>query len=385
MRGNNDQEVNQLSNIFVGMMIHYLLYESKATKSYATITSSNTNDIERRISYMIKTMLKKIIDANPLIASSVSRISMRYGHISVFLNHFGGNMWGRANDISNRISRGYLIWAMPNKFFPEVEEDAFPVKVDHNGNSISFVMGKNFYNSDADISWSRNDLDDISTPEIRTPLKAKVRLLHGAITSIPTIFQDIIIHREELRSRMFNAESGNEISTTFRYTISDMYFGFIKSGSAAYMLRNTSSIVIYYQEINILLNDLFNFGIRDNTYPTDNAFLNDCIEVMNSSRYASNAERIGRAWELILWLRSLCESNEIEYISVNPSPPITDSTVEATLQTLTITPTVTHITPPITPIELDEETIAERASNPEVLAQLRRDLEVYFSAATVAA
>lgn len=324
-------KINNMSNILVGMFLHYLLYINKKTKSYTTITSASPNDIERRVAYMIKSMLTKILNSKPEVAAMVSRISMRNGQITLYFNHFGGSLWGRENDLINKLVKGFVSYSMRTRYFAGIDEETWPLRIDVNQASFTFSMGRNYYQSDASSYNSQRNNDDIQTRDITTPLKDKVRSLYSSIVNIPIIFEDVVQYRINLRERLCD-QATNTLNTTFRYSLFDLYLGYVESGASAYMFRgnNPDTVMAPLREITLMLKAIFSSNMphsfyTETIYADNNTFFADMLDISNMGVNAMrDPGRFSRVSSLRDWIRDTCQINGIEVITLNPvaAPPV---------------------------------------------------------------
>jgi hypothetical protein len=212
----NIQAAESMYNFLMGANILTMLYDKKIIKS-ATITPSyNRAELERKICYILKTMIGKIVkDAG--LDDQVANIKINRGNISVNFDHINLDTTPatRTYQIIDTISRGFSNSQLErnptlDREFIEFYSNIHSYSVDIKGKYLDYVK--------PDESRTRG----ANAPaEISGGTKATV--VANAVEMIADIIQEYINFRSYCYETMINTETGT-FREGFLFSMWDIYY-----------------------------------------------------------------------------------------------------------------------------------------------------------------
>lgn len=234
----NIKAAEAMYNFLMGSAILTNLYEKKIIKS-ATITPSyNRAELERKICYILKTMVAKIIkDAD--LEEEIANIKINRGNISINFNHvnFDSSPATRTYQIIDTISRGFSNLQLErnpalNRDFIEFYSNIHSYSIDIKGKYLEYIKeeirSRNQQQEAADVSGSQ-----------------KATVVADSIGLVSDIIKEYIDFRSYCYSTMINIETGT-FREGFLFSMWDIY----------YLCKACSSETIFNRPVLELMNTI---------------------------------------------------------------------------------------------------------------------------------
>ncbi len=212
----NVQAAEPMYNFLMGANILAMLYDKKIIKS-ATITPSyNRAELERKICYILKTMVGKIVkDAG--LEDQVANIKINRGNISVNFDHINldTSPATRTYQIIDTISRGFSNAQLEK--YPNLDRDFIEFYSNIHSYSVD-IKGKYLEYAKSDESRSRG-----AAAVAEVSGGTKVAVVANSIEMIAEIIQEYINFRSHCYTTMINTETGM-FRDGFLYSMWDIYY-----------------------------------------------------------------------------------------------------------------------------------------------------------------
>lgn len=211
----NVKAAEAMYNFLMGANILTMLYDKKIIKS-ATITPSyNRAELERKICYILKTMIGKLCkDAD--LEDQVANIKINRGNVSVNFDHI--------NLDSTPATRTYQIIDTISRGFSNAQLERHP-ELDRN--FIEFYSNIHSYSVDIKGKY----LDFVKTeergrgaaPGADVPGGTKAAVVANSVETIVGIIQEYINFRNYCYTTMINVETGT-LNAGFLYSMWDIFY-----------------------------------------------------------------------------------------------------------------------------------------------------------------
>lgn len=269
----NTKAAEAMYNFLMGANILTLLYDKKIIKS-ATITPSyNRAELERKICYILKTMIGKITkDAG--LEDQVANIKINRGNVSINFDHINldSSPATRTYQIIDTISRGFSNTQLERN--PELDRNFIEFYSNIHSYSVD-IKGKYLDYVKAEAERGRG-----AAPGAEIPGGTKAQTVANSIEMIAEIIQEYINFRNYCYTTMIDTETG-VFRTGFLFNMWDVYY--LCKACTNETIFNTT-ILALMNEVNERLNncDTSNFG--ETTYEVPEigktivfaTFRNDC-------------------------------------------------------------------------------------------------------------